>query len=81
MISESLKIVESRIEGALAAAGRKAGEARLVAVSKTFPASCVQEAYDAGQRAFGENRVQELMEKVPVLPKDIEWHLIQHMMQ
>ena len=79
MISENLKIVESRMDGALKAAGRNAGEARLVAVSKTFPASCVQEAYDAGQRAFGENRVQELMEKTPQLPKDIEWHLIGHL--
>ena len=76
MISENLKLVVGRIENALSQAGREQGTCRLVAVSKTFPSSCVQEAYDAGQRAFGENRVQELMEKTPVLPKDIEWHLI-----
>lgn len=51
----------------------------LVAVSKTHPVSAVQEVYDFGQRAFGENKVQELMEKYPLLPKDIEWHLIGHL--
>jgi pyridoxal phosphate enzyme (YggS family) len=51
----------------------------LLAVSKTKPASDVQEAYDAGQRLFGENMVQELVEKYEQLPKDIEWHLIGHL--
>lgn len=51
----------------------------LVAVSKTKPASDIQTLYDAGQRAFGENKVQELVEKYEVLPKDIEWHLIGHL--
>ena len=51
----------------------------LVAVSKTKPASLVQEAYDAGQRVFGENKVQELVDKWELLPKDIEWHLIGHL--
>lgn len=51
----------------------------LVAVSKTKPASLIQEAYDAGQRVFGENKVQELVDKWEVLPKDIEWHLIGHL--
>lgn len=54
------------------------GKALLVAVSKTKPIEAIQEAYDAGQRAFGENYVQELIEKHPVLPQDIEWHLIGH---
>jgi pyridoxal phosphate enzyme (YggS family) len=52
---------------------------RLVAVSKTHPAALVQEAYDAGQRVFGENKVQEMVSKYEVLPKDIEWHLIGHL--
>ena len=52
---------------------------RLIAVSKTKPASDIQTLYDAGQRAFGENKVQELVEKYEVLPKDIEWHLIGHL--
>ncbi len=51
----------------------------LVAVSKTKPIEDLQEAYDAGQRIFGENKVQELREKEPALPKDIEWHMIGHM--
>ncbi|MFT4678710.1 MAG: pyridoxal phosphate enzyme (YggS family) [Flavobacteriales bacterium] len=51
----------------------------LVAVSKTKPSSAIQEAYDAGQRIFGENRVQEMAEKHDELPKDIEWHMIGHL--
>lgn len=51
-------------------------KAKLVAVSKTKPIEDVQEAYDAGQRIFGENQVQELVDKHEKLPKDIEWHLI-----
>lgn len=53
--------------------------ARLIAVSKTHPATAIQEAYEAGQRLFGENKVQELTEKYPALPADIEWHLIGHL--
>lgn len=52
---------------------------RLVAVSKFHPAECIQAAYDAGQRVFGESREQELAKKVEVLPKDIEWHFIGHL--
>jgi pyridoxal phosphate enzyme (YggS family) len=52
---------------------------KLIAVSKTKPAEDVQEAYDAGQRLFGENMVQELVEKHEHLPKDIQWHLIGHL--
>jgi len=51
----------------------------LVAVSKTKPAFIIKEAYDAGQRHFGENKVQELVEKAEELPKDIKWHLIGHL--
>lgn len=67
-IAENLKIVQAA-----------AAPATLVAVSKTWPADYVQEAYDAGQRIFGENKVQEILEKAPVLPQDIEWHLIGHL--
>jgi pyridoxal phosphate enzyme (YggS family) len=52
---------------------------RLVAVSKTRPAGEILEAYNAGQRLFGENRVQELLAKKDLLPNDIEWHLIGHL--
>ncbi|MBW7674421.1 YggS family pyridoxal phosphate-dependent enzyme [Chryseobacterium chendengshani] len=51
----------------------------LVAVSKTHSVSAIQEVYDLGQRVFGENKVQELVEKHPLLPKDIHWHLIGHL--
>jgi pyridoxal phosphate enzyme (YggS family) len=51
----------------------------LIAVSKTKPAEMIQEAYDAGQRAFGENKVQEMVAKHSQLPEDIEWHLIGHL--
>lgn len=52
---------------------------RLVAVSKTKPVEALREAYDSGQRIFGENYVQELCSKHPLLPADIEWHLIGHL--
>jgi len=54
-------------------------EVTLVAVSKTKPNEAIQEAYDAGQRIFGENKVQELVQKYEDLPKDIEWHFIGHL--
>jgi len=59
--------------------GRSANAVKLLAVSKTFPAEAVAAAYKTGQRIFGENRVQELKDKVPDLPKDIAWHLIGHL--
>lgn len=52
---------------------------QLVAVSKTHPVSAIQEVYDLGQKVFGENKVQEVLEKQPLLPKDIQWHLIGHL--
>jgi len=54
-------------------------DVQLVAVSKTHPVSAIQEVYDLGQRVFGENKVQEVSEKYPLLPKDIQWHLIGHL--
>ena len=57
----------------------KTHHVKLVAVSKTKPISAIQELYAAGQRIFGENRVQEMTEKYNQLPKDIEWHLIGHL--
>lgn len=51
----------------------------LVAVSKTKPVEDLQEAYNAGQRIFGENRIQEMAEKYELLPKDIKWHMIGHL--
>lgn len=78
-LEAQLEKVRHAVENAAETAGRKPESVRLLAVSKTFPAEDVQKAYAAGQREFGENRVQELEEKVPVLPKDILWHLIGHL--
>ncbi|MET7036789.1 YggS family pyridoxal phosphate enzyme [Elizabethkingia miricola] len=52
---------------------------KLVAVSKTHPAEAIQEVYNLGQRVFGENKVQEMVAKQPILPNDIQWHLIGHL--
>jgi pyridoxal phosphate enzyme (YggS family) len=54
-------------------------KSRLIAVTKTKPVEVLQEAYDLGLRIFGENKVQEMVEKYELLPKDIEWHLIGHL--
>lgn len=51
----------------------------LIAVSKTYPVDTIKEAYNAGQRIFGENKVQEITQKQPLLPDDIQWHLIGHL--
>lgn len=79
MIAENLKKVEENIEEACKRSGRKPSDVRLIAVSKTKPCEDILEAYNAGQRAFGENWVQELVGKFEVLPSDIEWHMIGHL--
>lgn len=78
-IRENLNKVQETIEASCRKAGRDPKEVTLIAVSKTKPVSSIQEAYDAGVRDFGENRVQELMEKMDLLPGDIRWHLIGHL--
>lgn len=75
-LAERLAGLRGRIADACRDAGRDPGEVELLAVSKTFPASAVQEAYDAGQRAFGESRQQEAAPKIAALPPDIRWHFI-----
>ena len=60
-------------------AGRDASECTLVAVSKTKPLELLKEAYEAGCRDFGENYVQELIDKIPQMPEDIRWHMIGHL--
>ncbi len=79
MIGDDLQHVKDRIAKACAAEGRDAAEVRLLAVSKTFGPEAVREAYAAGQRAFGENYVQEGLEKIEALADlraGIEWHCI-----
>ena len=79
MLAENLQQVNANIEKACAAVGRAPSEITLVAVSKTKPVSMLQEAYDAGARVFGENKVQEIMDKYDQLPSDIQWHMIGHL--
>ena len=68
-VAEQLKQVQDRIPA----------QVTLVAVSKTHPVEHILEAYEAGQRDFGENKVQELMAKAPAMPGDVRWHLIGHL--
>lgn len=75
-VSTHLQEIKQRIAAAEKRGGRQPGSAKLLAVSKTFPASDVAEAAASGQIAFGENRLQEAMGKMPVLPAHLEWHLI-----
>lgn len=79
MINENLMQVRKNIEAACQKAGRNPEEVTLIAVSKTKPAPMLEEAYQAGSRDFGENKVQEIMDKYPVLPDDIRWHMIGHL--
>lgn len=69
-IAKNLRAIKDRLQGT---------EARLVAVSKFHPLEALMQAYDAGQRLFGENRVQELQRKVPGMPADVQWHFIGHL--
>ena len=75
-IQDQLGEIRNAIAGAAARAGRTAESITLLAVSKTFPVSDIMQAYADGQRIFGENRLQEAMEKMPQIPQDCEWHLI-----
>ena len=79
MVQENLKEVERQICEACLRAGRARESVTLIAVSKTKPASMIQEAYGAGIRDFGENKPQEIRDKAPVLPDDIRWHMIGHL--
>lgn len=79
MIAENLKYVNERIQKSCLKAGRDEKEVTLIAVSKTKPVSDLMEAYQEGCREFGENKVQELVDKYEVMPKDIHWHMIGHL--
>lgn len=76
-IAENLRTVQDRIDNACQAAGRPAGCVRLLAVSKTFPADDVRQAHAAGQTAFGENYIQEGVDKIAALRElPLQWHCI-----
>lgn len=78
-IGENLQTVEQTIESACKRSGRKREDVTLIAVSKTKPLPMLREAYEAGVRDFGENKVQELMDKIPDMPSDVRWHMIGHL--
>ena len=79
MIKGNLDDVYQNIEEACQNAGRSKEDVTLIAVSKTKPISMLMEAYEYGCREFGENKVQELVDKYEVFPKDIKWHMIGHL--
>lgn len=78
-IRENIKAVETVITAECQKAGRDPKEVTLIAVSKTKPVEMLQEAYAYGCRDFGENKVQELLDKYEAMPKDIRWHMIGHL--
>ena len=79
MIKENLTKIREEINQAAKECSRKVDEIKLIAVSKTKPAELIIKAYDAGIRDFGENKVQEIVDKYDKLPSDIRWHLIGHL--
>ena len=78
-IKANLEKLHQEIQESAQKCGRSKEEIRLIAVSKTFPAAAIEAATAAGQWRFGENRVQEALEKFPLLPEEIEWHLVGHL--
>ena len=78
-IRENIEVIKRRMEEACAQSGRALEDVKLIAVSKTKPLEALQEAYDYGCRDFGENKVQELVEKYEAMPRDIRWHMIGHL--
>ena len=79
MVGNNYKQVLSTVEEKIISSGRTPEDVTLIAVSKTKPVSMLKEAYDAGARDFGENKVQEIMAKYDELPSDIRWHMIGHL--
>ena len=78
-IRDHLNEVRENIQKACEKAGRSPQEVTLIAVSKTKPLFMLEEAYDAGARDFGENKVQEILEKHPKMPEDARFHMIGHL--
>ncbi len=79
MVRENMEDVKERIRVACGRAGRPQSDVTLIAVSKTKPLELVREAYEAGARDFGENKVQDLLDRIDALPSDIRWHMIGHL--
>lgn len=79
MIRENIIAIEEKIQSTCNLSCRKREDVKLIAVSKTKPIEMLQQAYDCGCRDFGENKVQELVDKWEQMPKDIRWHMIGHL--
>ncbi len=79
MVTENLKVVEEKIQNACMRAGRDRGEVTLIAVSKTKPVAMIREAMSAGIVTFGENKVQEIVEKQKEITEPLNWHMIGHL--
>ncbi len=75
-IAENLQALKTQVEETARKSGRDPLSVQILAVSKRFPPAAIREAWNAGQRLFGENRLQEAASKIPVCPQGIEWHLI-----
>lgn len=78
-MKENLEVIHKRIEEAAKRAGRNPEDVQLIAVSKTYPASDIEKAMSLGCTDFGENKVQELTQKIEAIEKDVNWHLIGHL--
>lgn len=79
MLCENLKKIEDNVDAACRKAGRSRDEVTLIAVSKTKPVEMLSTIYNQGIRDFGENKVQEMCDKMEQLPSDIRWHMIGHL--
>lgn len=75
-LTDSIKDVKNKINDACKRCGRGSDEVTLIAVTKTLPAELIKQAYQTGLRIFGESRPQEVRDKTPILPQNIEWHFI-----
>lgn len=78
-LKNNLENVKENVNKAIISGNRDSSDVTLIAVSKTKPVSMLQEVYDLGIREFGENKVQEMVDKMEQLPKDINWHMIGHL--
>lgn len=79
MIKDNILNINQKIADACKNAGRDTSEVSLITVSKTKPLEQLKEAYAAGSRDFGENKVQEMLDKIPHMPSDVRWHMIGHL--
>lgn len=79
MVSDNYKEILDKVNKATIASNRDVNEVTLIAVSKTKPIELLKEAYAAGARDFGENKVQEIVDKYDKMPSDVKWHMIGHL--